>query len=253
VHSFEFSLVWSGSIVIGGRPGSRRGRSRLGRGLKPCTERCFRRSCSGQGRGPCTGSQSRPSDWSTPHRGSTRLSGKHAGRPQCNLAGKCRQVWGPHVYRCPHCIGRPGRMGWVGKGCPSSSPSPSPRWSPLQPLGSQSTGLVLCSPTSCKCLLDLPSVPPRCRAGRSTQRDGRRLCSSPLGYSKVNHRRRLVRTGLCRRSRSRRGHWGRCCAARRCTPLECILSPRSLCILRCRDTLDDLRLSCCQPQVCSMR
>ena len=32
------------------------------------------------------GSQSRPSDWSTRHRGSTRLSGKHAGRPQCNLA-----------------------------------------------------------------------------------------------------------------------------------------------------------------------
>ena len=35
VHSFEFSLVWSGSIVRGGRPGSRRDRSRLGRGLKP--------------------------------------------------------------------------------------------------------------------------------------------------------------------------------------------------------------------------
>ena len=35
MHGFEFSLVWSGSIVRGGRPGSRQGRSRLGRGLKP--------------------------------------------------------------------------------------------------------------------------------------------------------------------------------------------------------------------------
>jgi len=205
-------------------------------------------SCWAQGRGPYTGSQSMPSDWDTRHHGSTRPSGKRAGRPQCNLAGKCRQVWGPHVYQCRRCIGRPDHMGWVDKGCPRLIS----RKSPLQPLGSQLTGLVLCSPTSCKSLLDLPLVRPQCQAGRSTQRDGQRLCSSPLGYSKVNHRRRLVHTGLCRRSHSRRGHWGRCCAARRCTPLECSQSPRSLCILRCRDTLDDLRLSCCQYQVCSM-
>lgn len=141
-------------------------------------------------------------------------------------------------------------MGLVGKGCRRLI---SRYQSPLQPLGSQLTGLVLCSATSCKSLLDLPWVPPQCQVGTSTQQGGQRLCSLPLGYSKENRHRRLVHMGLCRRSRSRRGHWGRCCAAARCTPLECIRSPRSLGILHCRGTLDDLLLSCCQCQVCSMR
>jgi len=244
----EFSLVWSGSIGRGGRPGSPRDTSRPDRGLKPCTGRCCHKSWLARGRDPCTGSQSRPSDWDTRHHGSIPLSGKPAGRPQYNLAGKCRQVWGPLVYQCPHCTGRPGRMGWAGTGCLMLIW----RSSLLQPLGFQLTGLALCSATSCKYLLCLLWVPPQCQAGRNTRQDGQRLCSSPLGYSKANHRRRLVRMGLCRRSHSRRDHWGKCCAARMCTLLECSPLHRSLCILRCRGTLDDPRLSCCQCQVCSM-
>jgi len=210
-------------------------------------------SCSAQGRGLYTGNQSRPSGLGTPHHGSTPPSGKRAKRPQYNLAGKCRQVWGPPVYRCPHCIERPGRKGLVGKGCLRLRLIW--RRSPLHhpPLGSQLTAAIQCSATSYKSLPDLPWVRPQCRMGRSTQRDGRRLCSSPSGCSKVNHRRRSVRTGLCRMSHSRLYHWDRCCAARRCTLPVCILSHRSLCIPRCRGTLDGLPLSCCRCQVCNMR
>jgi len=208
-------------------------------------------SCLAQGRGLYTDSQSKPSDWDTRHHGSTLPSCKRAERHQCNLAGKCRQVWGPPVCPCPRCIERPGHMGLVDKGCPRLM-----RRSPLYylhlHLGSQLTGLAVCSQTFCRCLLDLPWVPPQCQEGRSTQPDGRRLCSLPLGCSKVNHRRRSGHKGLCRMNRSRRDHLDRCCAARRCTPLECSLSHRSLCIPRCKDTLVDLPLSCCRCQVCSM-
>jgi len=106
VHKFIPVLIES--IARGGHPGSHLDRSTLGRGLKPCTERCFHKSCLVRGKDPYTGSQSRPSDWDTRHHGSILLSGKRAGHPQYNLAGRCRRVWGPLVYRCLHCIGRPG-------------------------------------------------------------------------------------------------------------------------------------------------
>ena len=106
----------------------------------------------------------------------------------------------------------------------------------------------------------------------------------------------MLRVHRCRRSHSRPDHWGRCCAARRCTRLLCSQSHRflfglfyiclpqgklvtlqinrkegsqeshptkqeeftliceiqsfsHLCILRCKGTLVDLHLSCCQCQV----
>jgi len=207
-------------------------------------------SCLGRGRGLYTDSRSRPSGRGTRHPGSTPPSSKRAEHPQCNLGGKYRQALGPLVCRSPHCIGRPGHMGLVGKGCL--------RWkwrSQLlhRRLDSQLTDQVLCSATSCKCLPGLPWVPPRCREGKSTRRDDRPLCSWRSGCSKVTRRRRLGRTDRCRRSHSRPDHWGRCCAARRCTRLLCSQSHRFLCILRCKGTLVDLRQSCCQCQVYSRR